>query len=92
MKKKKVNPRKQPVSKSDIERAKTDSLALALAIFLTVMKDKFDFNQEQMQIARSGFYKLASEINEGRITFKDLITVLWEEYGTEILDNGKYVY
>ena len=49
---KKVNPRRKPVSEADLNRAKAtasdQAVKLAIAIFLTVLKDDFDFDNDQL--------------------------------------------
>lgn len=46
--KKKVNPRRRPVSEADIYKAQDEAVHLAMAIFLTVLTDDFNFTQEQI--------------------------------------------
>ena len=41
---KKVNPRNRPVSQADLVKAEERACHLAMAIFLTVMKDDFGFD------------------------------------------------
>lgn len=89
----KVNPRKIPVSMADVERAKKnasdDAVHLALAIFLTVLKDDFGFDNEQVKLARSRVDKLSEEVAERRVSIADLLTVLREEYHIDLLRDRK---
>ena len=82
---KKVNPRRRPVSQADIDKAKSEAVHLAMAIFLTVMKDDFDFDQDQIKHAWDRIDKLSQEVAEHRVSVKDLLTVLDEEYDILLL-------
>lgn len=86
--KKKVNPRRIPVSAADLKRAKNmasdKGVKLAIAIFLTVLCDDFGFSKEQVQYAWKRLNKLSEEIGEGRISTRDLLMVLKDEYGIEL--------
>lgn len=85
---KKVNPRRKPVSEADLKRAKDiasdQAVKLAIAIFLTVLKDRFDFDNDQIKEARKAMDKLSEEVAEHRISAWDLINVLLEEYGVDL--------
>ena len=83
-KKKKINPRRIPVSRADIETTKDKSIHLCMAIFLTVLKDDFAFTQDQVVHAWNRIDKLSKEVAEGRLNIKDLIDVLNEEYDIEL--------
>lgn len=83
----KVNPRKRPATWADVERAKdkaqNDALHLTMAIFLTVLVDKFN-GSDYVQDVWKEINKLSQEINEGRVNFTDLKRVLLEEYEIEL--------
>lgn len=85
---KKVNPRRKPVSEADLNRAKAtasdQAVKLAIAIFLTVLCDDFEFDKEQVQLAWERMDKLSQEIYEHRINAWDLVGVLNEEYGIDL--------
>lgn len=85
---KKVNPRRKPVSEADLNRAKAtasdQAVKLAIAIFLTVLKDRFDFDNDQIKEAWKAMDKLSEEVAEHRISAWDLINVLLEEYGVDL--------
>ena len=85
---KKVNPRRKPASEADVKRAKTSAsdqaVKLAIAIFLTVLCDDFSFDKDQIQFAWERMDKLSEEIAERRISARDLITVLREEYNVDL--------
>jgi len=86
--KKKINPRRRPVSEADLNRAKASAsdqaIKLAIAIFLTVLKDRFDFDNDQICEAWEAMNKLSEEIKEKRISAWDLVNVLEEEYGISV--------
>lgn len=83
-KRKKVNPRRVPVSLADLKRtgskAADEAIHLSFALFLTVLLDYFNFNTEQLQLAWDKADKLSQEVNEGRINLNDLVSVLEDEY------------
>ena len=81
---KKVNPRRRPASEADVKRAKAkasdDAIRLAMAIFLTVLCDGFDFDKDQIRLAWGKMEKLSQEIAEKRVNLFDLLNVLDTEY------------
>ena len=77
---KKTNPRRKPVSQADIYKAQEMACHLSLAIFLSVLVDKFNFSNDDIVRAWKEWDKLSEEIKEGRVNLKDLVTVLEEEY------------
>lgn len=83
MSKKKVNPRRKPLTHADVKRAKQDAegraLELAMAVFLTVLVDKFN-GAEYIQDVWKEVNKLSEEIAEGRVSLGDLKHVLSSEY------------
>lgn len=82
---KKVNPRNRPVSQADLIKAEEKACHLAMAIFLTVMKDKFGFDNDDIVRAWDEWDKLSEEIKEGRVKLKDLTDVLAEEYDIKLV-------
>ena len=82
---KKVNPRRIPASQADIVKAQEKACHLAMAIFLTVMKDKFGFDNDDIVRAWDEWDKLSEEIKEGRVSLKDLTDVLNEEYDIKLV-------
>lgn len=85
---KKVNPRRKPVSEADLNRAKAtasdQAVKLAIAIFLTVLKDRFDFDNDQIKEAWKAMDKLSEEVAEHRISAWDLVSVLKDEYEIDL--------
>lgn len=85
---KKTNPRRKPVSLADLKRATSEAsdrgVKLAIAIFLMVLKDNFDFTGEQIIYAWERMDKLSQEVSEKRITVKDLTDTLYDEYNIDL--------
>jgi len=87
-KKKRVNPHRRPVSVATVNRAKKEvqdeAVTLAIALFLTVMLDKFGFDEEQLHKVWDEVNNLSDSVAKGYVNVQDLITVLREEYGVQI--------
>ena len=87
--KKKVNPRRRPASEADVKRSKAsasdEAVKLAIAIFLTVLCDDFNFDKDQLQLAWERMDKLSESIKEHRVSAWDLVEVLREEYGIDLM-------
>lgn len=87
--KKKVNPRRRPATEADVKRAKAsasdEAVKLAIAIFLTVLCDDFNFDKDQLQLAWERMDKLSESIKEHRVSAWDLVGVLKEEYGIDLM-------
>lgn len=88
MKNKKVNPRNRPASMADVERAKKDAtseaISLAIALFLTVMVDKFDYDADKLKAVWDEVNKLSESVIKGYVNLHDLKQVLIDEYGIEL--------
>ena len=89
MSKKKINPRRVPVSLSDMKKnankATDEAIHLAFAIFLTVLKDKFGFSNDDIVKAWCEADKLSEEVlKDGLVKLKDLVDMLKEEYKIDL--------
>ena len=84
-KSKKINPKRKPLSWADANKIRDECIHLAMAIFLMVLKDDFDFNMDQIQHAWNRLDKLSKEAAEGRINLSDLVDTLREEYGVDLI-------
>ena len=82
---KKVNPRNRPVSQADLVKAEEKACHLAMAIFLTVMKDKFGFDNDDIVRAWDEWDSLSESIKKGYVNLKDLTDVLAEEYDIKLV-------
>lgn len=89
MNKKKVNPRRKPVTMADVERAKHQAkdagIKVTMAIMFTVLADKQGFDLERMQETWKQVLDLSDSIAERRVTIADLCCTLKEEYDIKIL-------
>ena len=87
-KKKRVNPHRRPASLATVrkiaEDVKGEAVSLAIALFLTVMCDKFGFDAEQLQKVWAEVNDLSDSVVKGYVNVQDLKQVLREEYGIEI--------
>ena len=81
---KKITPRKRPATQADVEKAKKqatdEAVSLAMTIFLTVLKDKNGFSNEELQDTWDNVENLSESIKDGYVSVYDLRTVLREEY------------
>ena len=83
--KNKLNPRRRPVSKADVDRAKRDAqgkaVNIAWAIFFTVMADKEGYGKKRLKRIWNEVNNLSDSISEGYVNVNDLIRTLDEEMG-----------
>ena len=85
MSKKKINPRRRPLSEADVIRIQDNAVHLAFAIFLTVLKDKFGFSNDDIVRAWREADKLSEEVlKDGLVKLKDLVDMLKEEYKIDL--------
>ena len=82
---KKINPRRKPLSWADANKIRDESIHLAMALFLMILKDDFDFSIDQIQHAWNRLDKLSCEAAEGRINLWDIVGVLHDEYGVDLM-------
>lgn len=86
MSKKKINPRRKPLSEADIPRIQEDAVHLAFAIFLAVLKDDFGFNNDQIVYAWERADKLSEEVlKDGILKLKDIVDMLKDEYRIDLI-------
>ena len=81
---KKINPRKRPATQADVVKAKKqatdEAISLAMTIFLTVLKDKNGFSNEELQDTWKNVENLSDSIKDGYVNVYDLRIVLRDEY------------
>lgn len=86
--KKKVNPRKVPVSQADINKAKRqateEAMRTIVALVLFILIDKHDAPTEDIQQLASELNYYADSVARGYIKWKDVERVVFEEYGVEL--------
>jgi hypothetical protein len=86
MSKKKINPRRKPLSEADIPRIQEDAVHLSFAIFLAVLKDDFGFNNDQIIHAWERADKLSEEVlKDGILKLKDIVDMLKDEYRIDLI-------
>lgn len=82
-----VNPKRRPATQADVDKAydqgSKDGCGLAMAIFFTVILDKFA-GEDYIEDIWKESEKLSEEIKENRINLRDLVSTLREEYGINI--------
>lgn len=83
-KKCKVNPRRHLMTEADtrrlMEQSANTAVGLSLAIFITVLVDKYGWTAEQVTDIWQHLNKLSEEVKEGRVSAWDLKNVLQTEY------------
>lgn len=83
--KKKINPRRKPLSEADVVKIQDNAVHLAFAIFLTVLKDKFSFSNDDIIRAWKEADKLSEEVlRDGLVKLKDLVDMLRDEYRIDL--------
>lgn len=84
MKKKRVNPRRKPVTAADINRAKkkaqNDAIDLCTSIIFTALLDGGFLDPENVPAAWDKVNYLSDSIVKGYVNAHDLKKVLQEEY------------
>lgn len=85
MSKKKINPRRRPLSEADVIRIQDNAVHLAFVIFLTVLKDKFGFSNDDIVKAWYEADKLSEEVlRDELVKLNDLVDVLRDEYKIDL--------
>lgn len=86
--KSKINPRKIPATQSDVDKAFqkgiNEGVKHSIAIFLTVLLDKFDATQDDLKQVWKHIINLSDSVEKGYVKVSDLEKVLNEEYEIEI--------
>ena len=83
MGKKKVNPRRIPATMETVNKARDESIHLAMAIFLNVLKD-MGHDNETIKFVWDRVDKLSREVADGRVNLWDFVQVLYDEYGIDL--------
>ena len=83
MSRKKTNPRRVPVSKADLDRAKKDARELAvdtaIALFLTVLRDKEGYGPKRIRRVWDEVQELSDSVVRGYVSIDDLKAALRDE-------------
>ena len=87
-KSKKVNPRRQPATKADVERAKRGAVAKAIrqtqAIVFSALADKEGWDAEQLMKLWWEVKDLSDSIAQGYVKIPDLMDTLRQEYRVDL--------
>lgn len=87
-KSKKVNPCRRPASQADVERAKAaaidEAITAAWAILFTVLRDKWGFENEALQLLWRDVDYQSESINQGYVNVNDLRQALEDEAGIKL--------
>lgn len=85
MRKRKINPRRTPLSPEAREaRAYRRAAENAWAIFFTVLRDKEGYDVEGLKRVWEGAESLSDSIANGYVNAKELAKVLEEEAGIDL--------
>lgn len=86
--KKKVNPRRIPISRADVDREvkKVCTIAIqqCMAIIFNVLVDKHNYSVEQLQELWNEVNYLSDSIDKGYVNVSDILYMLKQEYGINI--------
>lgn len=81
---KKKNPRRRPASMADVKKAHdkaiVDTAELMMAVVFMTLKDKNGWGEEEITAFYDNTRKLLQEVNEGRVSVKDMLATLKDEY------------
>lgn len=87
-KKKKLNPRRQPVTMAEVERVKEQTTTIAMRqlcyLFLYILIDKHDASFEDIKQLAEELNYYCESISEKRITWKDVERVVVKEYDVQL--------
>lgn len=64
-----------------IAQAQRDGVDIAFLLCMTILYDKFGFDNDQIVQFWKYAQDLSQEVVDGRVKFKDLLQVLQDEYG-----------
>ena len=86
--KKKTNPRRQPVTMADVERAKTkateEALRRMIYLVLYILIDKHQAPAEDISQLADEVNYYADSIRQGYVTWKDIERVVRDEYHVQL--------
>lgn len=89
-KKKRINPRRLPVSKADIDKAKATAIDIAVtrawALFFLALGDVFGFGKTRMMRLWKRINEYSEDVVSGELDVEEVIQVLNDEYGIHLVD------
>lgn len=87
-KKKRTNPRSQPVNQADLKRAKAEAVSEAVefawAILFNVLCDKEGYHGKDLQRVWNEVNELSEAVAQGYVNIADLKHVLRTEQGADL--------
>lgn len=86
--KKKTNPRRIPLTQSDVDRAKIDGVEMGLRLFIWTLIDKHDISVEEIQQFTAEVNDAADSIAKGYIKWSDIEKMLSEDYDVVVKLKG----
>lgn len=85
---KKINPRRQPRTEDDVQKAykrgRSEAIEFALAVSCLAVHDVFSPTQEQMEAFHAKHTANVTAIVKGEVKYQDILDALDAEYGLEI--------
>ena len=86
--KRRVNPNRKPMSRAMMKKMQdtitSEAINLAMALFLTVLLDKFGYEAEELKAVWNKVNDLSDSVAKGYVNINDLLEVLSSEYDIEI--------
>lgn len=84
MAKKKINPRKKPVTQYEVKKQTDKAIRLAIAIVISTVAETDRFTLEEMQELWDKINYKSDSISRGYVKMEDIVQALDEEYGIEV--------
>lgn len=83
-KKKKINPRKVPVSKADVEAARVEGCEIMANIVLFLLSNDFAFSHEDINRVHERIELYLRQIIKGQLRYEDVKAALHDEYNVTV--------
>ena len=84
----KTNPKRIPRTQADVDKAFMEGLnvgmEISIDIMMTVLLDKHDARQEELDIFSAEINELCDSINKGYVNYADVRNTLREDYRFKI--------
>lgn len=86
-KKKKINPRKVPVSRADVDDARIEGCEIMANIALFLLSNDFDFSHEDIHRVRERIELYMKQIGDRQLKYEDVKAALHDEYNITVRFN-----
>ena len=83
-KNKKINPRKVPASKADVEASRVEGCEIMANIVLFLLSNDFDFSHEDIHRVHERIELYLGQIIRGQIRYEYVKTALHDEYNVTV--------